>query len=149
MFDPNKKGCPYDYSAGQVANRRSADENAGIIERLKWWWTKKKIFKKAKKSGEVIIKYNGEFYEVIPEIDYICPVRHSEVILSDTWNKDLGEGGYVYAEPGMYRDACLFDRDDLFPSLMDKPCRIDDVSCWSGSDFDGDLFCDERRIKNE
>lgn len=111
-----------------------------MFECLKWWWTKRQILKKARKTGKTIIQYKNGWYEVFPEMGYI----------SSIWYKDFGEGGYVYAEPGMYRDACLFDRGDLFPSLMDKPCRIDDVSCWSGSDFDENLFCDERRIiKNE
>lgn len=27
-------------------------ENDGLIKRIKWWWTKRQIFKKARKSGK-------------------------------------------------------------------------------------------------
>lgn len=52
-----------------------------MLERLKWWWTKKQIFKKARTSGKTIIQYKDGWYEVFPEMAYI-----SSIWYKDFWN---------------------------------------------------------------
>ena len=34
--------------------------------------------------------------------------------------QDNSEGGYIYAEPGMYHDAMLLDIESLHPSLFQE-----------------------------
>ncbi len=73
----------------------------------------------------ICIDENGEF--VFPDENYICfnidgkpvfPGYKYENGKSTYRGEEVGEGGYVYSEPGMYRNVALLDIASMHPSSI-------------------------------